>query len=313
MTEISQTVSEPPRPRRRARPSFSLGAIRWVGAALSVVSPATAVALLERVFTTPRRHRLPERERVWLEQAASTRIRLEGGSTIPVYSWYPDEAQRGRGLMAAPDVPTILLVHGMSGRGTQMGAFVGPLTKRGFRVVSFDAPAHGFAEGKRLSLPELVDVVTEVARRVGPVSGLVAHSNGAAAVVAALSRGMDAKHVALISPPENLNRYLNRLARGLGFSQRVARMAQKRLERRHGVTFDALRGSALARNLRNGVLIVHDRNDRMVPFEEGEALAQNWHGAELLPVNSLGHSRILQDAVVLSTVAQFLKDGHEMT
>src|SRR5688500_15132227 len=39
--------------------------------------------------------------------------------------------------------PAVYLVHGWGGRGSQLGSFVEPLLAGGFRVVMFDAPAHG--------------------------------------------------------------------------------------------------------------------------------------------------------------------------
>ena len=41
------------------------------------------------------------------------------------------------------DGPVVYLVHGWGGRGSQLASFVEPLLVAGFRVVMFDAPAHG--------------------------------------------------------------------------------------------------------------------------------------------------------------------------
>jgi len=35
------------------------------------------------------------------------------------------------------------MVHGWNGRGAQLGAFAPELVRVGFRVVTFDTPAHG--------------------------------------------------------------------------------------------------------------------------------------------------------------------------
>src|SRR5215218_8367466 len=39
--------------------------------------------------------------------------------------------------------PTVYLMHGWGGRGSQFGAMVEPLVGSGHRVVMFDNPAHG--------------------------------------------------------------------------------------------------------------------------------------------------------------------------
>ena len=61
----------------------------------------------------------------WLESAERQDLELEGKRLV-AWSW-------GEG-------PTVLLVHGWEGRGSQMAAFAAPLAEAGFRAVAFDAP-----------------------------------------------------------------------------------------------------------------------------------------------------------------------------
>ena len=50
-------------------------------------------------------------------------------------------------------------------------------------------------------------------------------------------------------------------------------------------------------------LVVHDREDRFVPFAEGQALVAAWPGSELLEATGLGHHRLLRDAGIVDRVA----------
>ncbi|MBD3640553.1 MAG: alpha/beta hydrolase, partial [Marinobacter sp.] len=105
------------------------------------VSPSLAGNVVEHLFFTPGRLLAPSRyESLYDEAEGYTQLRV-GRQTIPVYSW-------GFG-------PTVLMVHGWSGAGIQFGAFVGLLVKAGYRVVTFDAPAHGRAQGLRTDLFEM--------------------------------------------------------------------------------------------------------------------------------------------------------------
>jgi len=54
------------------------------------------------------------------------------------------------------------------------------------------------------------------------------------------------------------------------------------------------------------VLVIHDKDDREVPWEEGESIAQNWPGAEFLSTESLGHRRILRNREVIAKSVEFL-------
>jgi pimeloyl-ACP methyl ester carboxylesterase len=51
---------------------------------------------------------------------------------------------------------------------------------------------------------------------------------------------------------------------------------------------------------------VHARDDREVPFADGERMAAVWPGARLLPVDAVGHRRILRDPVTIAAVTDFV-------
>lgn len=289
------------KPKRRP-PVLAL--IQRISGLLGSVSPTAAAFVLARLFTTPRRHKLSPQEKSWLATSAARPLTLKSGAQIPVYDWRPVGQHCGARGQAV--LPTILLVHGMSGRAGQLGGFAAPLVEAGFRVVAFDAPGHGAAAGRRSSLPEMLWVTEEVATHLGPLAGIVAHSNGAAATVAALARGLKVDRVALLAPPTDLELYLGKIARLLGFGEKVAKGAQKRLERRYGVPFKALRGTDLAPGLSQPALIVHDNGDRVVPASEGRALAESWPGARLHVTAGLGHGRILRDGTVIAAVVDHL-------
>ena len=259
---------------------------------LSKVAPKLAALWLERIFITPRKFARPEREIHWMAGADTRWVTIDGGTKVPVYTW-------GTG-------PTVLLVHGMSGRASQMAAFVKPLMDQGFQVVAFDAPAHGQADGKQTTLPEIAAVLLQLGEVLGPLHAIVAHSIGAAATTIALSQGMDAGRAVCISAPEDLRAYLHRLARLTGFSEFVADLAQAKLEERTGFEFEALRGRSLAPAMKTPALMFHDKKDRMVPFSEGQTNAARWPGAELIATEGLGHSRILRDQDVIRVAIRFL-------
>jgi pimeloyl-ACP methyl ester carboxylesterase len=54
-------------------------------------------------------------------------------------------------------------------------------------------------------------------------------------------------------------------------------------------------------------LIVHDRNDKEIPLDEGVALAAAWPGARTLVTERHGHRRIMFAAEVIRAIIDFLK------
>src|SRR5689334_378119 len=191
----------------------SKNAVRLTKAALQaafVLSEELGLRLAERLFTSPRRFRRPDRERAVLASGREFTIDVAlhsprwRGQRQRVTAW-----RWGYG-------PAVLLVHGWEGRGAQLGSFVEPLVRAGLSVVAFDAPAHGDSAGRRLYLTEMADCVVDVARAVGPLHAIIAHSFGAAAVLLAHHRGtVDVARNVMIAPNVLIGDAIARFARAV--------------------------------------------------------------------------------------------------
>ena len=265
---------------------------------LSALRADWGAALLERLFLTARRRPAPSREVDWL--AGSRRQEVTSGAhRVVCWTW-------GRG-------PTVLLVHGWEGRGSQLGAFVEPLVAAGLRVVALDAPGHGGSTGRRSSLVEMADAVLDTARALGPVRAVVAHSAGAAATTIALARGLRPERAAFVSPAADPGRFLYEISAAIGLPREVADRTRWRIEERFGVEWSSLRPESLARDLVMPLLIVHDERDREVPVADGVRLANAWRASYLLTTNGLGHRRILRAPEVVAAVSGFVADGSPPT
>lgn len=205
--------------------------------------------------------------------------------------------------------PVVLLAHGWSGRGTQLGAFVAPLVAQGYSVVAFDAPAHGRSSGRRTNLYEVADSVRHVAQEVGPVAAVVAHSFGAVATTLALGDGMEAGGVAYLGPACRASQAVKGFAKQLGLTLPVELGLRGALERSFGANVWLHTSAAnVARSLKVPALLIHDLEDREVPYREAQILAHNWPGAQLHTTAGLGHRRILRDPETVERVVSFVKN-----
>jgi pimeloyl-ACP methyl ester carboxylesterase len=79
-----------------------------------------------------------------------------------------------------------------------------------------------------------------------------------------------------------------------------------RLERRLGFSWKELNIPAFAPAMRVPLLVIHDRDDREVGWNDGAAIAQSWPDAELVTTTGLGHHRIVSDPGVIRQVVTFL-------
>ena len=271
-----------------------------------VLSEDLGTRFAERLFTSPRRHVRPSRERAVLatarESTVEVTLRAPHGrnAKLPIATW-----SWGVG-------PTVLLVHGWEGRGSQLGSLVEPLIAAGMSVVAFDAPGHGSSPEHRLYLTDLADCIADVsaATTTGPLHGIVAHSFGAAAVLLAHARNaVRAPRNVMIAPNVLIEDAVGRFARVVGLDD-VDRLAlEDRLAARTGVDIAALALDHLAARRDDALLVVHDRDDREVPLAHGEALVHTWPDAELRTTRGLGHRRILRDPQTIAAAVDYLQTG----
>jgi pimeloyl-ACP methyl ester carboxylesterase len=265
--------------------------LRLTGATLSALAPATAARLAARAFLTPPRYRIHEAEARVLGSARPAGLQVNGGR-VQTWTW-------GAG-------PVVLLVHGWGGRGAQLAAFVEPLRARGFAVVTLDAPGHGASEGRQSTLPRIAAALEAIAEAHGPVHGLIAHSAGALAATRAIAAGLAPAAAVFVGPPADLVGPSLVFAEHMGLSRRVREHMQRHLEERVGVPWSAFDITRLAPSLSVPLLVLHDRGDGEVPWQNGARIAQAWPGANLLTTDGLGHRRILRDPMVVAGAASFI-------
>jgi len=263
-------------------------------AATALLAPGLAGAWAERLFLTPPPPRV-EATALDLIDARSTFL-VHKARNIAVWEWG----------WQSREAPAVLLAHGWGGHAAQMRAFVFSLLAAGYRVVGFDQPAHGLSEGRLTSLVDFADVLAAVAASRGPVHAVVAHSLGAAAAAFALSRGLPVKNAVLVSPPSDVAGYSRRFARWHWIPEPVRRSMQAAIEERYGVRWEELDIERVAARVNARALVIHDRDDSVVPWRHGERVARAWPGARLLVTKGLGHGRILRDGAVAQTAADFI-------
>lgn len=260
---------------------------------LTMTPTAPQARALARSFLTPARATLDAAEREVLAAARRFDLPFAPGRRVAAYEW----GARG---------PRVLLVHGWSSAAGQLAAFVPPLVERGFRALSFDAPAHGASEGTWTSAAGMAQVVLAAGARLGPFHAVVAHSAGATAAVLAATRGLCAGRLALLSPWARPARWIGRYAAALGLStDETARLAAA-VEDEAGATLASLELAAMAPAVARPILVVHDRDDALVDLGDVRAAAAALTDGTLVETSGFGHSRVLRASEVVEAVVAFV-------
>ena len=257
---------------------------------LGYAAPGVAAGLFEKALLTPDKVRRCDQPLPGSE-SASFRIPY-GNGWLAAWSW--------------GDGPTVLLLHGWGSGAASLGVFVGPLLERGFRVVAFDAPAHGQSDGTRTNMVDYAGAVLQVGRAVGPLHGVVAHSFGAPAAALATRHGLQPERMVMMAPPQNIIDLSMEVGELLGFPRHVCELMGQRLAERLRIDWEELATDRLVEGLEAPLLVVHDRDDRTVPWTHGATIAEAARDGELLSTEGLGHSDIKTDPDVQRHVLDFV-------
>ena len=82
--------------------------------------------------------------------------------------------------------PTILFVHGWTNHSGTWQSYIAQLVDSGYRVVAFDAPAHGQSSGSVLTPVRYMTVINAFIENIGMPHAIVGHSYGAMCAVLSL-------------------------------------------------------------------------------------------------------------------------------
>lgn len=261
---------------------------------LDAVTPHLAGRIAARMFLTPRKRPISKRAQKIMAQAQQG-VAQHGSRSLATYSWENDG-------------PTILLVHGWGSNASGMRGFIRPLLQQGFRVVAFDAPAHGRSEGRQTNFLDYGGAIQSAVRELGPVYGIICHSFGASSTLYTLSRdpSFQVQKVVSIAAPSRLVEIVHAWTGFMGASDSMQTRMMQSIVDRVGIPIDRLQVETAVSNLNVPGLIIHDRQDNVAAFENAEAIAKNWQTAQLVATEGLDHRGPLQDRKVIRQTVEFL-------
>jgi len=262
---------------------------------LGFLAPPLAERVALRLFLTPPSHITPKWHLPYLLKASQSTI-LVGNKSIQLYQW-------GHG-------PSILLVHAWGGRGSQLSAFIDPLVKAGYSVLTFDGPAHGNSTGKSTDMFEFAAAIHAVASVASPLHGIIAHSFGAACTLLSLREyRFPIARLILIGCPATAIGVTEDFAEKLSISKQIISGMRKQLEKKHNNRWkwDDLSLIKMIKNTKTPTLIIHDENDHEISYQQALELNNAGISSELFTTKGYGHRRILRAFEAINKSLDFIK------
>jgi pimeloyl-ACP methyl ester carboxylesterase len=200
--------------------------------------------------------------------------------------------------------PAVLLVHGWQAQGADLMPLAQAVADAGFTVWSPDLPAHGHSAGTWLSIPLAAQAMLAVGHLAGPFHAAVAHSLGGAALVHALTQGLQTARAVLLAPPTHYGQHARHAAQLAGLSDVQTKAWLDHLTQTIGASPDGIDMRQQAPGLKLPATLMHSADDPVVPAQATQRVAQAWPGARWQLLQGLGHFRILTDPAVHEAVIQ---------
>lgn len=268
--------------------------VLFIAEILQKISTSLTVKFAKKLFSTPIKYKIPKRE---FEMDANSKQELvfipEISKRIMVYEY-------GFGSKKA------LLVHGWSGRGTQLVKIADQLTDMGYTTISFDAPAHGKSPGSTTLMVEFIASILELEKKYGKFDIAVGHSLGGMSVLNSIKKGLKLDKAVIVGSGDSINDILQDFVKKMNLEPKIAHLMRSSFEQTYQESMENYSGSNAAKEVNIPILVIHDENDEDVPYTASVNIHKTLKNSELLLTKSLGHRKILGNEDVILKIKNFI-------
>jgi pimeloyl-ACP methyl ester carboxylesterase len=261
---------------------------------LQAISPKLVTLFAAKLFTTPIKHAIPKRELQMDKNSKQQKISIPAiKKEIVVYEYGEGEKK-------------VLLVHGWSGRGTQLVKIADELVNIGYQIISFDAPAHGKSGTKTTLMPEFIASILELEKQFGPFEFAIGHSLGGMSVLNAIKQNLNVKKAVIIGSGDIIQDIIDDFVNKLQLQTKIGILLKDYFEKKNGVVMNSYSSSIAALEVKTPVLIFHDINDEDVDVKAAYNIQKHLLNSELVITEGLGHRKILGSEKVINRIKEFL-------
>ena len=260
------------------------------------ISPKLATKFTAKLFTTPIKHKIPKREFHMDKESVQEIVFVPSiNKEIVVYHYGRSDKK-------------ILLVHGWSGRGTQLVKIADELVNLGYSTISFDAPAHGKSKGNSSIMVEFIASILELEKQFGPFEFAIGHSLGGMSILNAIRENLKVKKTVIIGSGDIIQDIIDDFIKKLNLKPEIGIKLRDHFEKKYGVEMNYYSASNAAKEVSIPVLIIHDENDVDVNVKAAHNINENLKNSELMITKNLGHRKILGNTEVIKRIVEYIKE-----
>jgi len=268
--------------------------VKSIGSALnatSLISSKYASKKALNLFASPRKGRYTEEQRKIVNSALFEDVTYEG-LNIATYRW----AGKGK---------TILLIHGWESNASRWNYILNDLRAQDYNIIALDGPAHGRSDGKLFNAVLYSEFINVIAKKFQP-EVIIGHSvGGMASVFFMHNYPLDTvKKMVLLGAPAHFTGVFSRYKSLMGYNKRISKGLDNIVLERFGQPVDYFSAANFTKSIVAEGLIIHDKNDKIIPYEDALLFANRYNNSELISTSGFGHG--LKDASLTPKIIEFI-------
>ena len=245
-----------------------------------------------KIFCSPRKGRLSEKQRAYLKTADKWTTLSADNDNVQCYEWF------GSG-------PKVLLAHGWESNSGRWKNLIKSLQKADFHIIALDAPAHGESGSSYFQAVKFAAFIGAAVAHFKPQS-IVGHSVGGYATLYFLTHAEhQVERVVSLGAPSDLTQILDNYCKLLGYSARVRTALFAHVHKVFGQPVSYFKIHDFVSRLEIPGLVIHGKDDAVCAYKDAEMITQNWKNSTLLTSENLGHG--YQDRKIFHAIRDFLK------
>ena len=258
---------------------------------IGIFNSKRAAKIAMRLFSTPLKGKTRPHELNYLKKATIQNYNYNN-LTIKTYTWQGNKE-------------TILLVHGWESNAFRWQELINLLKPLHYNIVAIDAPAHGSSQGKKFNAIMYADCINIIANKI-KASYIIGHSIGGMSTVFAMCNAPipSVKKIILLGAPSNFMGIFKRYTHLMRYSNKVKVAITKNIIKTFGHPPKHFSSALYSKQLKCDGLIVHDKQDRIIPYQDALDFKAHFTNAKLISTTGLGHA--LKSNRIYNQIISFL-------
>ena len=251
---------------------------------LQILSSSLGSRVAYKYMNSPKVRKLRKSEEKVLDESIVDKV-IYNNFTIYKYQWGTENNK------------IALLVHGWEGRASNFASIIKSLTNNGYKVIAYDAPAHGRSSKGNTNMFEFSTFLESELKKSLP-DLIISHSFGSVSTATVLRKNPNLKINLwfMITTPYRFISRVNDMSEYFRLNSKTKNKLINRIQKDTQESISQLDMAIYCEELKNveKAIIVHSKTDKILPIEGAREVAKSFKKSKLIELNNLGHYAILR-------------------